>query len=56
MVYTDIDDLKSREQLHERQYISAQSYLGFSISDTFIATMRINLSQNKMEMINGTDP
>ncbi len=55
VVYTDIDDLKKQEQLHERQYISAQSYLD-SISDTFIATMRVNLSQNKVEMINGTDP
>jgi len=54
-VYTDIDDLKKQEQQIEEQYNSAQTFLD-SVADSYIATLRANLSQNLVEAVKGADP
>jgi PAS domain S-box-containing protein len=53
--YTDIDDLKKHEQQLHEQYNSAQAYLD-SVSGSYIATRRINLTQNLIESVRGTAP
>ncbi len=53
--YSDIDDLKKQEELLKSQYESAQSYIE-NISDSFMTSMRVNLSTNTIESINGASP
>lgn len=55
VVFNDIDELKQKERYLEQCYAEAQSYLD-SLSDTYIAIMRANVSRNRVEMINGVDP
>jgi two-component system sensor histidine kinase/response regulator len=50
--FLDIDAEKKAEQKLEEQYQSAQAYLD-SIASTYLATMRVNLSQNKIEQLGG---
>lgn len=54
-VYTDIDDLKKQEQRIEEQYNSAQAFMD-SVSHSYIATQRANLTRNTVEAVNGTTP
>src|SRR5574344_659798 len=46
---------KRQEQEFEKQYKTAESYIE-SISGTYVATMRVNVTQNIVEMINGINP
>jgi two-component system, sensor histidine kinase and response regulator len=46
---------KRQEQEFEKQYKTAESYIE-SISGSYVATMRVNVTRNIVEMINGTDP
>lgn len=52
-VYTDIDDLKKQEQQLEEQYNSAQAFMD-SVSNTYMVTVRSNLTRNRVESIGGT--
>jgi len=52
VVFTDIDDLKKQEQLLQKQYDNAQSFLD-SVADTYLMTQRSNLTQNKVEALRG---
>ncbi len=54
-VYTDIDDLKKQEQNLEEKYNSAQAFLD-SVAGSYLITRRINLTRNKVEESNGTNP
>ncbi len=54
-VYTDIDELKRQEQQLREQYDAAQAYLD-SVSGTYIATRRINLTRNVIESVKGMNP
>ena len=53
--YTDIDQIKAQESILDEQYNNWQIFLD-SISDTYLTAMRINFSQNKIELINGVAP
>ena len=52
VVFTDIDDLKKQEQLLQKQYDAAQTFMD-SVSDTYLMTQRSNLSQNTIEVLRG---
>lgn len=54
-VYTDITDLKKQEELLKEQYDSAQLFLN-SVSGTYIATRRVNLTRNRIESVKGRNP
>lgn len=54
-VYTDIDELKNQERQLEEQYDTAMAFLE-SVSGTYIATQRANLTKNQVESVSGTDP
>ena len=54
-VYTDITDLKKQEERLKEQYDAAQSYLN-SVSGTYIATRRVNLTQDRIESVQGMNP
>ncbi len=54
-VYSDIDELKKQEQLLEDQYNNAQVFLD-SVSSTYLATQRANLTKNTVEFTGGNDP
>ncbi len=52
------NEKKKNENLanqYEKMYTASCEFLD-SIADTYLATMRVNVSQNKVEMINGTNP
>lgn len=51
VVYTDIDDIKQQEQELALQYEAAQSFIDSLASDTQVATMRLNLTQDRIEVI-----
>jgi len=55
VAYTDIDDLKKQEQQLEEQYNSAQMFLD-SVSGTYIATRRVNLTKDEVEAVKGISP
>ncbi len=52
-VYTDIDQLKRQEQQYEEQYQAAEAFLD-SVAAGYLSASRINLSQNTVETIKGT--
>jgi len=52
-VYSDIDTIKKQEEEIEKQYIDAQAFLD-SISDTYLLTMRANITENKVEIAAGS--
>ena len=54
-VYSDIDELKKQEQELEEQYNTALSFLN-SVSGSYFATQRANLTKNTIEMTGGLDP
>jgi len=54
-VYTNIDELKKQERQLEKQYNTALAFLN-SVSGTYMATQRVNLTKNKVESIGGFDP
>ena len=54
-VYTDISDLKKQEEQLKEQYDAAQSYLN-SVSGTYVATRRMNLTQDRLESVQGRNP
>lgn len=54
-VYTDIDEVKKQEQLLEQQYQDAQSFLD-SVSDSYLATRRADLTTGRVESVKGTSP
>ena len=53
--YTDIDQLKKQEQQLEEQYNAAQAFLD-SVSNSYLATRRANLTRNTIEAVAGTNP
>jgi len=53
-VFTDIDEMKKHEEQLNNQYETSQSYLE-SISDTYIATMRVNVTKGDIEYVSGSD-
>lgn len=54
-VYTDIDGLKKQERQLEEQYDTAMAFLD-SVSGSYLATQRANLTRNLVESVSGTDP
>jgi PAS domain S-box-containing protein len=54
-VYSDIDEIKRRDEEMERQYITAQAFLD-SLSDTYLSTLRVDLTQNRVESAGGLEP
>jgi len=54
-VYTDIDELKKQERELEEQYNTAMAFLD-SVSGSYFATQRANLSRNTVEFTGGLDP
>jgi len=54
-VYTDITDLKKQEERLKEQYDAAQTFLN-SVSGTYIAARRINLTRNRIESVEGKNP
>jgi len=55
IIEMDVTDIVESRKLAEVRYAAAQSYLN-SISDSYLATFRANLSADEVEVINGTDP
>ena len=53
--FTDIDDLKKQEQQLAEQYSSAQEFID-SVSDSYLVTRRVNLTRNRVELVNGMRP
>lgn len=53
IIYTDIDELKKREQKLREQYANAQTFLD-SVASTYLMTRRSNLTQNRVEAVSGT--
>lgn len=53
-VYTDINDLKKQEYVLQEKYNAAQAFLD-SVAGTYMATHRINLTQNLIEMHKSTE-
>ena len=54
-VYTDITDLKKQEERLKEQYDAAQAFLN-SVSGTYIAARRVNLTRNRIESVEGKNP
>ena len=54
-VYSDIDEIKRQDEQLEKDYLTAQAFLD-SLSGTYLAALRINLSANKIESLGGIDP
>ena len=54
-VYTDIDVLKKQEKQLEEQYNTAMTFLD-SVSGSYLATQRINLTRDIIESTGGADP
>ena len=54
-VYNDIDDLKKQERQLQEQYDTALAFLN-SVSDSYLATQRVNLTANRIESTAGKDP
>jgi signal transduction histidine kinase/CheY-like chemotaxis protein/PAS domain-containing protein len=54
-VYTDISELKRQEKQLREQYNAAQTYLN-SVSGTYIATRRVNLTRGRIESVDGMKP
>jgi len=55
IIEMDVTELVESRRLAEAEYNSAQSLLN-SISDSYIATFRASITDNAVEMINGTNP
>jgi len=55
IIEMDVTDIVESRKLAEVKYQAALSFMN-SISDSYIATFRANLSTGEVEMINGTDP
>ena len=55
ILYTDIDDVKKREEQLEKEYSTAQSFLD-SVSGSYHSTRRVNITQNLVEMVSGVNP
>jgi PAS domain S-box-containing protein len=53
--YTDIDDVKRQEELLEEQYNAAQTFLD-SVAGSYLVARRANLTRNRVETIQGTNP
>jgi PAS domain-containing protein len=53
--YTDIDDVKRQEELLEEQYNAAQTFLD-SVAGSYLVARRANLTHNRVETIQGTNP
>lgn len=53
--YMDIDTLKRQEVVLRKEYSAAQDFLD-SVSDTYLAVRRANLTQNRVEIVRGTQP
>ena len=54
-VYIDVDEVKRHEEEMKQQYLSAQNFLD-SVTSTYLATLRVNLTQNQVEELYGQDP
>lgn len=52
--YSDITALKKEEEELEKRYLAEQTYLE-SFSDSFIATLRVNVSKDTVESVVGGD-
>ncbi|MCI2061897.1 MAG: response regulator [Eubacteriaceae bacterium] len=50
--YLDVDKEKQIQQEIDAQYMSAQAFID-SISDTYLATLRVNVTANKVETFTG---
>lgn len=55
IIEMDVTDIIESRKLAETKYQAAQSFLN-SISDSYLATFRANLSTGEVELINGTAP
>jgi len=55
IIEMDVTDIVASRKLAEAKYDSAQSFLN-SISNSYLATFRADITNNQVEMINGTAP
>lgn len=55
VVYTDITAIKTEEEMARRSFREADAYLE-SVSDDYLVTMRIDLTDDRIESIQGTNP
>ena len=52
--YLDVDKEKQIQQEIDAQYMSAQTFID-SISDTYLSTLRVNVTANKVETFTGPE-
>ena len=53
--YTDIDDIKEQEKLLEEQYDAAKAFQD-SLTGSYIAASRFDITDNIVEEVRGTEP